>query len=133
MLIEKCDRAGRTLPVKNGALLHVEIKKLADLSHAQIDGNEDIKVMLKAYAASHSLMYSRKGQVAPEEDTLSAPNPMVPFERLREVEMRLAAADRKNAVLTAENANLRSQLLRTDEVAELIALGGRVKPGEFGL
>lgn len=42
--------------------------------------------------------------------------------------MRLATAERKNAELRAENASLRAQIMRGDEVAELIALGGRLEP-----
>ena len=58
---------------------------------------------------------------------------MVPAAKLRDVSQRLAIADRKNAELVTENASLRSQLGRRNEVAELIALGGRIKPGELDI
>jgi hypothetical protein len=55
---------------------------------------------------------------------------MVPVKRLQDAQMRLAAAERKNAELRAENASLRARLMRGDEVAELIAFGGRIEPGQ---
>lgn len=134
LLIAECDATGQTLPVKNGALWHAEIKRRASLSNGQFDGNRDIKAMLEAYAERHGIKYSVKGSVAPEEETLGEPvNPamMVPIERLREVQQRFAAAQRKNAELMTENASLRAQMLRGNEVAELIALGGRISPGGF--
>ena len=136
LLIDKCAEQGGILPVKNGALWHAEIKRQAKLSNGQIDGNNEIKKMLKAHADQYGVQYSRRGRVAPEEDTpreIADPTLMVPIERLRDAEMRLSAAERKNAELRAENAKLRSQLMRGDEVAELIALGGRIKPGELDL
>lgn len=136
LLIEKCAAQGGILPVKNGALWHAEIKRQASLSNGQIDGNSDIKRMLQEHAAQHGVQYSRRGRVAPEEDTpreAADPTLMVPIERLRDAQSRLSATERKNAELKAENASLRSQLMRGDEVAELIAMGGRIKPGELDL
>jgi len=136
LLIEKCAAQGCILPVKNGALWHAEIKRQASLSNGQIDGNSEIKRMLQEHADHHGVQYSRRGRVAPDEDTqrvAADPTLMVPIERLRDAQMRLSAAERKNAELKAENASLRSQLMRGDEVAELITLGGRIKPGELDL
>lgn len=136
LLIDKCAAQGAILPVKNGALWHAEIKRQARLSNGQIDGNSEIKRMLQEHADQHGVQYSRRGRVAPEEDTpreAADPTLMVPAERLRDAQMRLSAAERKNAELKAENASLRSQLMRGDEVAELIAMGGRIKPGELDL
>ena len=136
LLIDKCAGQGGILPVKNGALWHAEIKRQANLSNGQIDGNSEIKAMLQAHADLHRVQYSRRGRVAPEEDTpreVVNATLMVPIERLRDAQMRLSAAERKNAELRAENARLRSQLMRGDEVAELIALGGRIEPGELDL
>ena len=136
ILIKKCAAQGGILPVKNGALWHAEIKRQATLSNGQIDGNGDIKRMLQEHADQHGVQYSRRGRVAPEEDTPREavdPTLMVPIERLRDAQMRLSAAERKNAELKAENASLRSQLMRGDELAELIAMGGRIKPGKLDL
>lgn len=136
ILIDKLKERGGILPIKNGALWHAEIKRQANLSNAQIDGNGEIKRMLREHAAQHGVKFSRRGSVAPEEDDpreAADPTLMVPVERLRDAQMRLSAADRKNAELKAENASLRSQLMRRDEVAELIALGGRIEPGDFDL
>ena len=138
LLIEKCEARGVTLPTKNGTLLHRAIKEQANLGNGQIDGNDDIKNMLEAHAARNGLKYSSKGSVAPEEDTpppLSIGHLMVPADRLRTAQMRLAVADRKNAELAAENASLRSQLRMSGggEVAELIALGGRITSEELDL
>lgn len=136
LLIDTCAAKGGILPVKNGALWHAEIKRQASLSNGQIDGNSEIKRMLQKHADQHGVQYSRRGRVAPEEDTpreAADPMLMVPIERLRDAQMRLSAAERKNAELKAENASLRSQLMRGDEVAELIAMGGRIKPGELDL
>ena len=136
LLIDKCAAQGGILPVKNGALWHAEIKRQARLSNAQIDGNGEIKRMLQEHADQYGVQYSRLGRVAPDEDTpqgAADPTLMVPIERLRDTQMRLAAAERRNAELKAENASLRSQLMRADEVAELIAIGGRIKPGELDL
>ena len=136
LLIDHCAAQGGTLPVKNGALWHAEIKRQANLSNGQIDGNSEIKAMLQAHADQQGVQYSRRGRIAPEEDTpreVTDATMMVPIERLRDAQMRLSAAERKNAELKAENASLRSQLMRGDEILELIALGGRIKPEKFDL
>lgn len=132
-LLAICEATGGTLPVKNGALWHAEIKRRAKLSNSQIDGNAEIKALLMEHATTHGLAFSRRGKVAPEEDSepVSSDANMVPIERLRDAQMRLAAAERKNAELRAENASLKAQALRGDEVAELIAAGGRVLPGQL--
>lgn len=134
LLIEKCAAKGGMLPVKNEALWHAEIKRQANLSNGQIDGNAEIKRMLREHAEQHGVQFSRRGSIAPDEDNpreVDDPTLMVPAERLREAQKRLSAAERKNAELRAENASLRCQLMRRDEVAELIVMGGRIRPGEL--
>lgn len=131
-LIEDSEAHGRMLPVKNGALWHAEIKRQAGLTNGQIDGNSAIREMLVEHANKHSIAYSRRGRVAPEEDAVVSPadtGELVPASRLREAQLRLAQMERKAAELRAENASLRAQIQRDDEVAELIALGGRISPG----
>lgn len=131
-LIDNCEARGEMLPVKKGALWHAEIKRQAELSNGQIDGNSAIREMLFEHANKHGIAFSRRGLVAPEEDVAVAradPGELVPASRLREVQLRLALLERKAAELRAENASLRAQLQRNNEVAELIALGGRISPG----
>ncbi len=130
-LIDERDARGGMLPVKKGALWHAEIKRQARLTNGQIDGNSEIRQMLVDYANKHGVAFSRRGRVAPEEDVVAPsaePGELVPASRLREVQLRLAHAERKNAELKAECASLRAQKKRNDEVAELIALGGRITP-----
>lgn len=125
---------GELIPNKGGALWLAEILRQTGLNRNQLTTNHGLRQMLEGYAQSNNLAYSRKGQVAPDEEVpvnTSSVALMVPAERLRDAQQRLAAAQRKNAELMAENASLRSQLLRGDEIAELIALGGRIKPGDF--
>lgn len=131
-LIDECEARGVMLPVKNGALWHAEIKRQAKLSNGQIDGNDAIRQMLVDYADKNGIAFSRRGRVAPEEDVIVLPDELeefVPTSRLREVQLRLTQAERRNAELKAECASLRAQKQRNDEVAELIALGGRITPG----
>lgn len=45
-----------------------------------------------------------------------------------EAQLRLSKAERRLAELRAENASLRAQIVRGDEVAELIAMGARIAP-----
>lgn len=120
-----------------GKALHLgNICKLVGALRTTVSTNDDFRILLEDYAERHGLQYSIKGKVAKEEDTpevKQSGEPMVPAAKLRDVSQRLAIADRKNAELVTENASLRSQLGRRDEVAELIALGGRIKPGELDL
>ncbi len=135
-LISEQEQNKEFLPLHpGGTALHLgNICKLAGVLRTTVNTNDDFRALLKQYAKRHGLEYSIKGRVAPEENDGDAPQsmePMVAASRLRDAIQRLAAADRKNAELIAENASLRSQLMRRDEVAELIALGGRIKPGEL--
>ncbi|WP_339759008.1 hypothetical protein [uncultured Sulfitobacter sp.] len=120
-----------------GTALHLgNICKLVAVLRTTVNTNDDFRARLKEYANRHGLEYSIKGQVAPEEhdaDEKQPVEPMIAASRLREVNNRLAAVERNNVELRAENASLRSQLMRRDEVAELIALGGRIAPGELDL
>lgn len=125
---------GTLLPNRGGALWLAEILRETGLKRNQLSTNCGLRQMLESYALSNNLAYSRKGTVAPDEEVPSKTEDaavMVPAERLREAQNRLAAAQRKNAELMAENASLRSRLFRNDEVAELIALGGRIKAGDL--
>ena len=131
-LIDEYDARGDQLPVKKGALWHAEIKRQARLSNGQIDGNDAIRQMLIDYADKQGVNFSRRGRVAPEEDVIvpaAELEQLVPASRFREVQRRLSQTERKNAELKAECASLRAQKQRNDEVAELIALGGRITPG----
>lgn len=124
------------LPVHpGGEALHLgKICQLVGVLRTTVNTNSDFRNLLKDYAQRHGLQYSIKGKVAKEEDMQEVEQsgePMVPAARLRDLSQRLAIADRKNAELVTENARLRSQLGRRDEVAELIALGGRIEPGEL--
>lgn len=126
------------LPLHDGGdALHLgKICQLVGVLRTTVNTNDDFRNLLKDYAARHGLKYSIKGKVAKEEETPEVEQsgePMVPAAKLRDVSQRLARADRKNAELVTENASLRSQLGRRDEVAELIALGGRIRPGELDL
>jgi hypothetical protein len=133
MLIEECAVAGRSLPHKAGALWHAEIKRRAGLSNSQINDNPAIEEMLREHAAEHNLLFSRRGAVAPEEESEAQPAEkvpeMVPAARLRDALQRLALAECKCAELRAENASLRAKIMQADEVAELVKLGGRISPG----
>ncbi|WP_138468673.1 hypothetical protein [Poseidonocella sp. HB161398] len=130
-LIASCEAGGTTLPTRKGALWHAEIKRLAGLSNGQIDGNAAIRALLLDHAGRHGIAFSRRGAVAPEEDVPPArvdTAEMVPAARLLEVQRQLAQAERRLAEMRAEIASLRAQILRGDDVAELIALGGRFAP-----
>ena len=101
-LIDECEARGVMLPVKNGALWHAEIKRQAKLSNGQIDGNDAIRQMLVDYADKNGIAFSRRGRVAPEEDVIVLPDELeefVPTSRLREVQLRLTQAERRNAEL----------------------------------
>ncbi|MGR3499621.1 MAG: hypothetical protein ACU0E9_12105 [Limimaricola soesokkakensis] len=131
-LISECEAAGKTLPVMEGALWHAEIKRQVGLSNSQIDGNDAIRKMLSAHAEKHGVMFSRFSKVASEECSLRTfpeTTGMVPASRLREVQLELARAERKNIELRAEIVFLRAQVMRVDEVTKLIAMGGRMTPG----
>ncbi len=56
------------------------------------------------------------------------PAEMVPASRLRDAQRQLSQAETRLAELRAENARLRAQIMRGDEVTELIASGGRIAP-----
>lgn len=120
---------------RGGSALHLgNICQLLGVLRTTVNTNNDFKALLEDYAKRHGIQYSIKGKVAPEEDSAdskSLAEPMVPAAKLREVSQRLAIVDRRNAELSTENHSLRSQLKRRDEVAELIALGGRIKPGDW--
>ena len=121
---------GEILPTKNGALAHSDIAKAAGIELRKME-RDDVRKILKSYADTHKLEFSRRGAIAPEEEfslTSHDPTEMVPASLLREAQMRLVQADRRNAELKAENVGLRAQLMRGDEVAELISLGGRFRP-----
>lgn len=125
---------GELLPNKGGALWLAEILRQTGLSRNQLSTNQGLRRMLEDYAKRSKLAYSSKGQVAPEEEAVTElidTDGMVPVERLRAAQRRLNAAQRKSAELMAENVRLRSQLLRGDEVAKLIAIGGRIQPGDL--
>lgn len=129
-LIAERRSAGEPLPVIDGALSHREIADLACISYADM-ARKDVRALLASYAEEHGVAMGRPGRVAPEEGMPPLPlNPaeMVPASRLREVQLRLSQAERRLAELRAENARLRAQILRGDEVAELIAMGGRIAP-----
>ncbi|MCF7727117.1 hypothetical protein [Sulfitobacter sp. M22] len=127
---------GKLLPNRGAALWLAEILRETGLNRNQLSTNHGLRQMLEDYAQKSNLAYSSKGQVAPEEETLKETvntGSMVPVERLREAQRRLGAAQRRSAELMAENVRLRSQLSRGDEVAKLIEIGGRIKPGDLDL
>lgn len=129
-LIEERRSAGEPLPVNGGALVHREIADLARISFTDM-ARKDVQALLASYAEEHGVAMGRPGSVAPEEGTPPPPpDPaeMVPASRWRESQLRLSQAERRLAELRAENASLRAQIRRGDEVAELIALGGRIAP-----
>ncbi|SHJ13010.1 hypothetical protein SAMN04488012_10574 [Palleronia salina] len=129
-LIAERRSAGDPLPVLEGALVLREIADLAGLHYTEM-ARKDVRAVLSSYAEKHGVAMGSAGTVALEEDiTPSSPDPteMVPASRLREAQLRLSKAERRLAELRAENAKLRAQLMRGDEVAELIAMGARVSP-----
>ncbi|MCC8950217.1 hypothetical protein H8A97_35360 [Bradyrhizobium sp. Arg62] len=134
-LIAECEAQGTTLPTRGNALNHKNILERVGpngVGRHVLQDNEEFVEVLRAYAFEKGLAYSFRSSIAPDEDVDPAARDcaeMVSAARLREAQMRLAQADRRNAELRAENANLRAQILRGSEVAELIALGGRIKPG----
>jgi len=137
-LIAERDANNECLPLHPGGdALHLgKICQLVGVLRTTVNTSDDFRKLVKDYAKRHGLQYSIKGKVAKEEDTPEVEQsgePMVPAAKLRDVSQRLAISDRKNAELVTENASLRSQLGRRDEVAELIALVGRIKPGELDL
>lgn len=118
------------LPVTDGVLMHREIADLAGISYADMD-RKDVRSLLAAYAEEHGVALGRPGRVAPEEGMPPPPfDPaeMVPASRLRDAQRRLSQAETRLAELRAENARLRAQIMRGDEVTELIASGGRIAP-----
>lgn len=129
-LVTERRSVGERLPMCDGALALREIANLAGISFAEL-ARKDVRALLAAYAEEHGVAVSIPGRVAPEE---GMPEPthdlaeMVPASRLREVQVRLTQAERRLAELRAENASLRAQIMRGDEVAELIATGARIAP-----
>jgi hypothetical protein len=129
-LIRVVEASGRQLPNDGTALKLGEILAASGVSRTQLHRHPEIKVALMEYATAQGLSYSRQGRVVEEDDGAPVDNSqMVSIARLHGVQMQLAAAERKNAELRAENARLRAQMMRGDEVAELIASGGRIVPG----
>jgi len=129
-LISKNDFSETLLPTKYGALWHARIAEQADLTAKQME-RKDVSALLSAYAERNGVEFSRRGSVALEEDIptqVERSDELVPAKRLREVQTQLAHAERKLAELRAENASLRAQSIRGDEISELIALGGRFLP-----
>ncbi|NOD62721.1 hypothetical protein [Ruegeria sp. HKCCD6109] len=130
-LIDEYEESGKLLPLrKSGEALHLgNICKAVGVVRTTVNTNPDFKKTLRQYAKEKGIAYSLTGRVAAEEEEL-VEGQMVPVARLQDAQMRLAAAERKNAELRAENASLRARLMRGDEVAELIAFGGRIEPGK---
>lgn len=130
-LIHAAEASGKQLSNDGVALNLGNILEAAGVSRTQLHRHPEIKAALTKYATAQGLSYSRQGRVVedggPQQDT----SQMVPIKRLQDAQMRLAAAERKNAELKAENVSLRAQLIRGDEVAELIAAGGRIAPGQL--
>lgn len=132
-LIADLEMRNEYLPLhKAGTALHLSnICKLLGIVRTTVSTNSAFRETLKRYAERHGIEYSLKGRVAPSEEDTDAErefDAMVPASRLREATQRLAAAERRNAELKAENVYLRGQIMRDNEVAELIALGGRINP-----
>ncbi|SDO40635.1 hypothetical protein SAMN04488512_102325 [Sulfitobacter litoralis] len=130
-LISEHDFSKTLLPTKYGALWHAQIAEQAGLTAKQME-RKDVRALLSSYAALNCVEFSRRGSVAPEEDIptqLEISDELVPKKRLREVQTQLAKAERKLAELRAENASLRAQSIRRDEISDLIALGGRYSTG----
>lgn len=137
-LIAQCEAGNEYLPLHpRGSALHLgRICKICGVLRTTVNTNPHFKKLLVEYAGRHGLQYSIKGYVAEEEDSGDVEQraeTMVPAGKLKDASQRLAALSRKNSELVAENARLRSQLRRRDEVAELIALGGRVEIGELDI
>ena len=129
-LITERRSTGETLPVATGVLVQREIADLAGISYADMD-RKDVRSLLASYAEEHGVALGRPGRVAPEESMPPPPlDPaeMVPASRLRDAQRRLSQAETRLAELRAENARLRAQIMRGDEVTELIASGGRIAP-----
>ncbi len=129
-LIDEYEKSGRLLPLrKSGESLHLgNICKAVGVVRTTVNTNPEFQKTLRLYAKKKGIAYSLTGRVIAEEESPVEESQMVPIERLRDAQMRLATAERKNAELRAENASLRAQVLRGDEVAELIAAGGRIAP-----
>lgn len=130
-IVAEADVDGEALPNDGKALLLHEILVLAGLEPRHLQRHSELRARLEAHAQAHDLVFSRRGYVASDEDAgpeVQDPAEMIPAARLREAQLRLAQAERRNAELKAENARLRAQIMRADEVAELIALGGRIRP-----
>ena len=129
-LILKHRSAGKLLPIIDGALELREIANLAGASYAEMT-RKDVRTLLTSYAEEYGVAMGRPGRVELEVDMPRLPHDpaeMVPASRLRETELRLSHAERRLAELRAENASLRTQIMRRDEVTELIAMGGRIAP-----
>lgn len=122
--------AGVPLPVRDGVLVLREIADLAEIPYPEM-ARKDVRALIASYAEEHGVVMGLPGRVAPEESTHpSSPDQteMVPASRLREAQLRLSKAERRLAELRAENAKLRAQMMRGNEVTELIAMGARVAP-----
>lgn len=129
-LITECQTNGEPLPAHDGALDLREIADLAGLRYPEM-ARKDVRALLSSYAEEKGLVVGRPGRVAPEEgapQSSADPTEMVPASRLREAQLRLSSAERRLAELRAENAKLRAEIMRGDEVAELISMGARVAP-----
>jgi len=88
-------------------------------------------LILGGISERHSIEFSRRGAVTPEEDIrtqFEGSNQMVPAKQLREVQTQLAHAERRLSELRAENTSLRVLSIRENELSELIGLGGRFLP-----
>lgn len=137
-LISKVDKFildldGAAPPNDGTAMLLSVVLSEAGLTAGQYQRHKVIREKLEALAVKHDLQLAKAGHIAPDEANAGLdgidPLDMVPASRLRDVQMRLSQSERKNAELRAENAHLRAQIDRRDEVAELIAMGGRIGPG----
>jgi hypothetical protein len=118
------------LPPNDGKALLLDATLVkAGIAPAQYQHYREVRDRLAELADQHGLTLGTPGAVEETEaDTGNVASDMVPVARLREAQMRLSQAERKNADLKAENASLRAQMQRNDEVAELIATGGRIAP-----
>lgn len=121
-----------SVPPNDGKSIHLSaLLAQAGITAGQFQRHKELRQRLQEVADAHGLTLGQPGRVATEENAAgrSADEAeLVPAARLREAQLRLAQAERKSAELKAEVASLRAQLQRNDEVAELIAVGGRIKP-----
>jgi len=130
VIADHCSR-NALLPNADGALLLLDTLAEASITPSQFQHSASVRRRLSDYAENAGLVLGKLGSITNDDETSGEaldPAEMVPAKRLREAQLRLNHAERKLAELRAENASLRAQIARANEVTELIAFGGRTAP-----